>query len=183
MRIQRLFSHTWTNIKDPGERTKKTKELINARREINQRIEDLKKTRNEDLKKAALGELRNKDGKRLNSEVVMKRFEADMNDINAYRDSIRDTKSRTPKKTKPKIKVDSKSGLEKTVENIKAKGKRLLKKPETKKLGYLSAGALGGTLAVSGVDKAIKMRKEKKKENEAREQVLGNETNNKNSRS
>ena len=172
MIVQRLFSHTWENLKTPEKRHKKAEELKQARNKINKRVENLKKIREEDLRKAAFGELRNNDGKKLNSEAVEGRFKSDMKDINTYRDSIRDTKHRTPK-PKPTPKPEPISGLEKAGKYIKSKGKEILKKPETKKIGYIGAGALAGTLAVSGVDKAVKKHKEKKKEDEARKQVLG----------
>ena len=79
------------------------------------------------------------------------------------------TKQRTPKST-PK---DMRSGFEKTIETAKEKGKKLLENPKTKKWGYIGAGALAGSLAVSGVDAAVKKHKEKKKENEIREKIAG----------
>ena len=43
------------------------------------------------------------------------------------------------------------------------KGEKILKNPKAKKWGYLGVGALGGTLAVYGIDSAVKKAKEKKK--------------------
>jgi hypothetical protein len=52
------------------------------------------------------------------------------------------------------------------------KGKEILKNPKTKKWGYLGAGALGGSLAVDGIDARVKKLKDKKREKEAKEQIL-----------
>ena len=58
------------------------------------------------------------------------------------------------------------------MEGLKKKGAELLKNPKAKKWGYLGLGAAGGTLAVDGIDAGVKKIKEKKRENEAKEQIL-----------
>ena len=80
--------------------------------------------------------------------------------------SIRDTTKRAPKQ---KVKEIEKGILEKATE----KGKEILKNPKAKKWGYLGAGALGGSLAIDGIDAGVKKLKDKKQENEAKKQILG----------
>ena len=48
-----------------------------------------------------------------------------------------------------------------------------LKNPKAKKWGYLGVGALGGSLAIDGIDAGVKKLKDKKQENEAKKQILG----------
>ena len=50
-----------------------------------------------------------------------------------------------------------------------------LKNPKAKKWGYLGVGALGGSLAIDGIDAGVKKLKDKKKEKEAKEQILSNQ--------
>ena len=79
-----------------------------------------------------------------------------------------------PTTPRPKkiIRGKEKTGFEKTVQYVKVKGKKLLKDPRTKKIGYIGTGALAGTLAVSGIDKLVEKRREKKKEEEMRDQIV-----------
>ena len=83
-------------------------------------------------------------------------------------------KETTPrvKKTAPKIKEVEKTGAEKFITGLKEKGKEILKNPKTKKWGLIGTGALGGTMAIEGIDAGVKKVKEKKKEKEAKEQIL-----------
>jgi hypothetical protein len=173
MIIQRLFSHTWENIKDKAERKKKAEELKAARQEINARLKEINERYKQDLRNAGLG-LRNSKGEYTNSKKAESTYNNSMEDLNKYRDSIRDTKHRTPKKPKPTPPPPAppkviKSGFEEAIE----KGKSILKKPGLKKAGYITVGAVGGTLAVDGAEKIIKKNKEKKKENEIRNKIVG----------
>ena len=77
-----------------------------------------------------------------------------------------------PKTRKPVNKEAEKTGAEKFVIKLKEKGKELMKNPKAKKWGYIGVGAVGGSLAVDGIDAGVKKIKEKKKENEAKEQIL-----------
>ena len=54
----------------------------------------------------------------------------------------------------------------KTPEVLIVKARKLEKNPKTKNWGAVAIGATAGTLAISGIDKAIEKKKEKKKENE-----------------
>jgi len=160
MRIQRTFSKTWENLKTPDERAAKAKELAEARKEINARRAQIQDNYKKNLKNEAFGKnikhnFRDKEGKLKNlSAEDVKKIESGK--LEAWVDSIRDTKHRTPKSTpKPK-----------TTDVLIGKAKKLAENPKARKWGAAAIGATAGTLAVSGIDKAIEKKKEKKKENE-----------------
>ena len=173
MVIQRLYSRTWTNLKKEEDRKAKAEELKAARKEINERRNKIQAERLEGLKKSRKGENfediydkgKKVGRKRITAEDVESRYKSQMKDLNSWSSSIRDTTKRTPK---PKPEPEVKGSIEKLVES----GKRLLKNPKVKKWGYLGLGAAGGTLAVDGIDAGVKKIKEKKRENEAKEQIL-----------
>ncbi len=176
MIIQRLFSRTWTNLKKKEEREAKKEELKKARGQINARRDKIKKERLKGLELSGKGKnfedvfdkngkkIAGKRGKRITSEDVESRYKSQMKELNAWSSSVLDNTKRTPKPKPEPVKEIEKGILE--------KGKELLKNPKAKKLGYLGAGALGGTLAVSGIDAGIKKVKDKKRENEAKNQIL-----------
>ena len=182
MIIQRLFSKTWTHITDPAKRTKKAKELKEKKQIVDKRLDEINAERKEGLEKSAKGEnvkfVYDKKGAKIKdpngnfwtnpvtAEEVEKKAKDKMKDLKEWMNSFQDTTKRTPK---PKVKEVEKSVLEKATE----KGKEILKNPKTKKWGYLGAGALGGSLAVDGIDAGVKRIKDKKKEKEAKEQILG----------
>jgi len=175
MRIQRTFSKTWENLKTPEEREKKKNELKTKREKINKRRDQIKQDRLEGLEKSAMGEnikyVTDKAGKRIkdkdgnfwtnpvSAKEVEARYKAQMEDLNAHIDSILDKTHRKPA-PKPVPVPPSKS------EVLIGKVKKLAKNPKTKNWGAAAIGATAGTLAISGIDKAIEKKKEKKKENE-----------------
>ncbi len=177
MILTRLFSRTWTNLKTKEERSKKKGELLEARKVINKRRDQIKAERTEGLKGSALGtntkfvvdkagkRLKDKDGNFWTTPVTAKevdsKFKAQMEDLNAYSSSISD------KKIKPAPSAEK--GI---IEKAKEGATKILKNPATKKWGYRTAGATAGTLAVSGAGYGIKKMKDKKKEKEAKEQIL-----------
>ena len=173
MIIQRLFSRTWTHLKKEEDRKKKTEELKSARQEINARRDNIQAERAEGLRKSGLGENfediydkgKKVGRKRITAEEVESRYKSQMKDLDHWSSSIRDTTKRTPK---PKPKEVEKGILEKATE----KGKEILKNPKTKKWGLIGAGALGGSLAIDGIDAGVKKAKEKKKEKESKVQIL-----------
>ena len=163
MRIQRTFSKTWENLKTPEERTAKANELKEARKEINTRRAQIQENYKKNLKREAFGRdtkhnFKDKEGKlkNLSAEEVRK---IESGKLESWVDSIRDTKHRTPK-PKPVPVPPSKS------EVLIGKAKKLAENPKTKKWGAAAIGATAGTLAISGIDKAIEKKKEQKKENE-----------------
>lgn len=163
MILQRTFSKTWENLKTPEERAAKAKELAEARKEINARRSQIQDNYKKNLKNEALGKnikhnFKDKEGKlkNLSAEEVRK---IESGKLESWVDSIRDTKHRTPK-PKPVPVPPSKT------EVLVGKAKALAKNPKAKKWGAAVVGATAGTLAVSGIDKALEKRKEKKKENE-----------------
>ena len=171
MIIQRLFSRTWTHLKKEEDRKKKTEELKSSRQEINARRDNIQAERAEGLRKSGLGENfediydkgKKVGRKRITAEEVESRYKSQMKDLDHWSSSIRDTTKRTPK---PK-------GVEKGIlEKATEKGKEILKNPKTKKWGLIGAGALGGSLAIDGIDAGVKKAKEKKKEKESKEQIL-----------
>lgn len=179
MIIQRLFSKTWTHITDPEKRAEKVKELKEKKKEVEKRLDEINAERKEGLEKSAKGtnweKYTDDKGKQksrfINAEEVEKRAKDKKKDLKGWMNSFQDTTKRTPKPSPaPK---DVRSGFEKTVEVVKEKGKEVMKNPKTKKWGYIGAGSLVGTAAVSGVDAAVKKHKEKKKENEIREKIAG----------
>ncbi|MBP3732514.1 MAG: hypothetical protein J6I84_04635 [Bacilli bacterium] len=148
MILIRTFSKTWESLKTPEERSKKAKELLEARKKINTRKENLKTKYAEDLEKAGLGELKGKDGKRINTRGVDEKFKSDMADLKRYQESIQDTTKRKPSfkpKTTPKI------------------------NPETLKKVGKGAGVVAGVVGAGLAGKAVyKKVKNKKRENEVR---------------
>ena len=174
MIIQRLFSRTWTHLKKEEDRKKKAEELKAARQEINARRDKIQAERAEGLRKSGLGENfediydkgKKVGRKRITAEEVESRYKSQMKDLDHWSSSIRDTTKRAPKQ---KVKEIEKGILEKATE----KGKEILKNPKAKKWGYLGVGALGGSLAIDGIDAGVKKLKDKKQENEAKKQILG----------
>ena len=163
MILQRTFSKTWENLKTPEERTAKANELKEARKEINARRAQIQENYKKNLKREAFGKdtkhnFKDKEGKlkNLSSEEVRK---IESGKLESWVDSIRDTKHRTPK-PKPVPVPPSKT------EVLVGKAKALAKNPKAKNWGAAVVGATAGTLAVSGIDKALEKRKEKKKESE-----------------
>jgi hypothetical protein len=174
MIIQRLFSRTWTNLKKKKDRKKKAQELKLARQEINTRRDIIQTERTEGIRKSGLGENfediydkgKKVGRKRITAEDVESRYKSQMKDLNHWSSSIRDTTKRAPK---PKVEEIEKGVLEKATE----KGRDILKNPKTKKWGLIGVGALGGSLAIDGIDAGVKKIKDKKREEEAKEQILG----------
>lgn len=174
MIIQRLFSRTWTHLKKEEDRKKKAEELKAARQEINARRDKIQAERAEGLRKSGLGENfedvydkgKKVGRKRITAEDVESRYKSQMKDLDHWSSSIRDTTKRTPK---PKV-VEVEKGI---IEKAAGKGKEVLKNPKTKKWGLIGVGALGGSLAVDGIDAGVKKIKNKKKEKEAKEKILG----------
>ena len=174
MIIQRLYSRTWTHLKKEEDRKKKAEELKAARQEINERRNKIQAERADGIRKSGLGEnfedIKDNKGKkvgrrRITVEDVESRYKSQMKDLDSWSSSIRDTTKRTPK---PKPEPEMKGSIEKLAES----GKKLLKNPGVKKWGYRGLGAAGGTLAISGIDAGVKKVKEKKREKEAKEQIL-----------
>ena len=180
MIIQRLFGRTWTNLKTEEDRARKKEELKAARQEINERRDKIQAERAEGLRKSGLGENfediydkgKKVGRKRITAEDVESRYKSQMKDLNAWSSSIRDTTKRAPKQ---KVKEIEKGILEKATE----KGKEILKNHKAKKWGYLGVGALGGSLAIDGIDAGVKKIKDKKQENEVKDQILGGPKNKK----
>ena len=175
MIIERLYSRTWTEIKDKGERTKKAKSLLKERKEINKRRDAIKKERAEGLKGSAMGTnqkfVRDKAGKVIKdaagnswtnpvtAEEVESRFRSQIKDLNAYTNSILDKKHTSKSKS--------------TVEKIKEKGSEILKNPKTKKLGKAALITAGGAITIGGGVKGTKKVMDKKKENKTKNKILG----------
>ena len=180
MIIQRLFGKTWTNLKTPEKRKEKAEELLRIRKEMNATREKLLKKRDDGIKLSGKGDNYEpiKDGsdkitgsRRITVADVKKRYREGMDELNAWSDHVQDTTHRTPK-PKPKpvepVKEVEKGIIEKGVES----GKKFIKNPKTKKWGLIGVGALGGTLAIEGIDAGVKKMKDKKREKESKEQIL-----------
>lgn len=161
MILQRLFSKTWENLKDPAERHKKAVELNEARNKIGKRRTALKENYMADMEKAGLGELKNKDGKRINTKAVEERYKADVADLNKYHESITDRTNRRPK-PKPKPQPPG------MIERIRTAGKKIATNPKVKMGAKITAGVGIAAGVGYGAKKAYDHKQNKKKEEEVR---------------